>query len=177
MKARHHRAVRTARRQARPRPRGRRVLESREIESRPDVGSSSPTESARGCYACSKCRFRSDLEEPDWKDSKLPVWNPKGKRPEDCWSECPMDGGPDTDYLVHPDRLYMCQRITFRLHGKRVRACTPVMIHDKRPDGSFRVQRVLSPEWMWREIYLSDYLKMHGHDREINLQRLRDAAL
>src|SRR5262245_52781541 len=66
-------------------------------------------------YTCSACKFRTNLEEPGWEDPRLPVWNPKGKKPRDCWKQCPDDGGPDVAFLVHPKRLFMRDRNVFKI--------------------------------------------------------------
>jgi hypothetical protein len=127
-------------------------------------------------YACGKCGFRPDVGDPDWFSPETPVWDPKGKKPQDCWSICPDDGGPDVGTLTSPDRRSQRYRFAFQSDGKLIRLCTPHIVVQRFEKGVIGLGFAMDSAQIWREFMLYKYLKAHGPDEDIDLQRLQDAT-
>ena len=104
-------------------------------------------------YTCSKCGSRNDLYI-ETQDKEL----------EDCHEICPDEEGPDFALLIDPQRLCHRSRTTGYLSaGKKVRVCS----FPFPPRGP--AQRL---DLFWRDLYLRDYVKFHGHDAAINLEHI-----
>lgn len=97
-------------------------------------------------------------------------------RTEECWNLCPNDEGPEHTWLIAPDTRSQRYRVAFRSGERTIRACTPVVLRSRTPDGSLSVGSVMGEDQIWREIRLKEHLEAHGPDEAISLQRLADAS-
>jgi len=128
-------------------------------------------------YVCSNCGYCTDVKDPCWPDPSIPVWDPKGKKREECWMLCPEDGAPEVSVLTSPDRRAQRWRYGFEFPGGTIHACTPFVVLSRKPDGSCSLGAVMEAAEVIREIKLKQYLESHSPDKEIDLQHLRDAEL
>ena len=131
------------------------------------------TSSESASYACSKCGFQANLPDPDWHDPALPVWSKRGAPPAECYELCPEDG-PDDAWLIEPNSRSFRERQTYDLPTGPVRACIPTMVL-RRINGRVTAGPVIGIAEVWRDLYRCDYLKRHGFDHRINLQRAVEA--
>ncbi len=122
-------------------------------------------------YICRKCGCRSDVKF-DWFNPDVDTWNLDDRDPEESIMLCPKDG-PDTASLTEPTGRYKRYRETYSILGRKVRACAPYM--GLQPSELSKVGSVIGSDEVLRVLYLRRYLKKHGPDSTIDLDRITDA--